>query len=217
MMFAVNLSAQRTIRSVFIEPQKNAPELAVLQEVAKEGLGGEVLEVKLPQRNLSKKVELPAGALTVAILKTAVNEGEKIPAEAQKITIPENWTNCIVIFFPDRKNKIFPARAVIVNSSDAAFPKGDTMVYNLTNTLFLGDFGSKKLVVNPRKSGLLKAPRDKKVAYPVVLNCRLPKTKQNRVITRSKWVHHPKARKLVFVTPVEGRDLPRVWGLLDHT
>jgi len=208
---------KRTIRAVFIEAPRKAPEIVVLQEVKKEGLAGEVIDVKLPRRNLSAKVNLPKGSLTVAILTNAVGEGEKLPSEAQKITIPENWTNCIIILFPDRKNQIFPGRAVIVDSSNASFPKGDTMIYNLSNVLFRGNFGNKKVIINPRKSGLLKAPRKVKVAYPVLLDCLLPQNKERRVITRTKWVHNPDARQIVFVTPVEGRDLPKVWSVLDHT
>jgi len=142
---AVSGLSARTIKSIFVQAPRNVPEFALLYPVSAEGEqkgGGEGVQVPLPKRNLSESIQLPAGDLTYAILTSPPIEGEKIPAGAQKVTIPAAWTSSVIIFVPDRKNEIFPGRAFVVNTSNANFPKGDKMIYNLSNVLFRGKLGN---------------------------------------------------------------------------
>ncbi len=206
-----SLSA-RTIRSVFLQAPRNAPEVALLypSEAAGEGV-----EVTLPGRNLSPEVELPAGDLTFYVLSNAPIEDGEIPAGAQKISIPAAWENCTIIFIPDRKNVVFPGQAIVVNSTNDNFPKGDTIVYNLSNVQFTGNFGKEVVRLRPKKSGIFKAPLPVAGVYPVAMDCVLP-TKEKRTITRTRWVHNPDARQILFVTPNRDKGIPRVWSVLDH-
>ena len=208
---AITSLSARTIRSVFLQAPRNAPEVALLYPSE----AGEGVEVALPARNLSPEVELPAGDLVLYVLSNPPIEGEEIPAGAQKISIPAAWKNCTIIFIPDRQNKIFPGRAIVVNSTNDNFPKGDTIVYNLSNVQFTGNFGKEVVRLRPKKSGIFKAPLPVAGVYPVAMDCVLP-TKEKRTITRTKWVHNPNARQILFVTPTKGRAIPRVWSVLDH-
>ncbi len=200
----------RTIRGIFVQAPNGAPESVFLYSPSK------TTEVLLPQRNLSKEVELPKGDLTLALLPKPLPEGAEVPEEAQVITIPASWKRCVIILIPSATNNTFPAVARIIDTSNSNFPKGETLVYNLSNTLFMGKFGGEKLSLRPTKSGRLKAPLDDIGTYDVAIDCILPDTRERKAVCRSRWVHNPNARQLLFVTPSLGKKIPRVWGVLDH-
>jgi len=35
--------------------------------------------------------------------------------------------------------------------------------------------------------------------------------------TRTGWQHDPESRQILFVTPQDGMEIPRVWGILDYS
>ncbi|MGJ8654962.1 MAG: hypothetical protein ACSHX6_00820 [Akkermansiaceae bacterium] len=211
--FALSLPlfSARTVRTIFIQAPRNAPKEAVLFT------GQESVSVRLPGRNLSPAEKLPSGALQLAILTSEPVEGEEIPGGAPKVFIPEDWKRVILVFVPAPKNKVFPAKVIAINASKGQFAMGDTMVYNLTRSVFMGKFGKNALRVNPMKSGMVAAPRNDAGAYPVAIDCILRGAKERSVICRTNWMHNPKARQILFVAPSPGQDLPRVWGVLDRT
>ena len=202
----------RSVRAIFLSPPKNAPKSAFLYT------GSESLEVPLPTRNLSTSVKLPKGALTMAVLPNPLAEDAEVPKEAQIVKIPEQWTNCIMVFLPNAKNKIFPASVVVIDGSNAKFPLGETMIYNLTDQLFLGKFGSKSLTIRAWKSDKIKTKAQAgKRFYPVAIDCVAADTQKRTALTRTNWIHYPEARQILFVTQLADQKVPRVWGVLDHT
>ncbi len=120
------------------------------------------------------------------------------------------------MFFPNPKNKSFPARVIPVNASIDNFPKGNTLICNVTSATLIGQFGSQSVRVYPQKTANLKPPTNKFGAYPVAIDCILPGEKKRTTITRSNWQHNPKVRQIIFVVPSAGYKTPRLWSVLDR-
>jgi hypothetical protein len=207
---ALPCQAARKARAIFIQPPDQAPETAMLFT------GSEYAEIELPQRNLSAEVELPDGDLAVAILPGKLAGDAKVPADAPKIKIPAAWGRCLLLFFPDPSNKTFPARVIPVNASTADFPKGHTLIYNVSSAAIIGKFGDQIIKVLPGKSATMKPPISHFGAYPVDIDCAFPGDKKPTSLCRSNWQHDPDARQIMFVTPASGYKVPRVWGILDR-
>jgi hypothetical protein len=203
-------SAARKVRAIFISPGTPALEKATLFT------GTQSVEVELPQRNLSPEVSLPDGDLLVAILPAPPATGEDLPAAAPKIKIPAAWERCILLFFPDPTNPVFPARVIPVNASTADFPKGHSLIYNVSNASILAKFGEEQVSVKPGSTASLKPPITGLGDYLVAIDCILPEETKPTAICRSSWQHDPDARQILFITPTPGFKVPRVWGILDR-
>lgn len=203
-------AADRKVRAIFITSDEAVLEKAMLFT------GTQYTEIELPHRNFSPAVDLPDGDLLVAILPKALAAGEVVPADAPKIKIPAAWERCILLFFPAPANKVFPARVIPVNASTADFPKGYTLIYNISNAAILGKFGDELVAVNPGKSVSFKPPISKFGDYPVAIDCTFPGDTKPTSICRSSWQHDPDVRQFMFVTPAPGFKVPRVWGVLDR-
>ena len=202
--------AARKARAIFIQPTGEIPEKATLFT------GSEYAEIELPTRNLSPEIELPAGDLAVAVLPETLAAGQKVPEGTQTFKIPEAWSRCILLFFPDPQNKIFPARVIPVNASAADFPRGHTLIYNVTQAAVVAKFGDSLVKILPGKTASLKPPIDKFGDYPVAIDCVFPGDTKPTSICRSQWQHDPDARQILFITPAPGFKVPRVWGILDR-
>lgn len=197
------------VKAIFVQPPVAVPEKAVLFTVQKSE------EIELPQRNLSVAVELPAGDLTVAVLPEKPTQSE-IPAGAPKIKIPEAWTSCILLFFHDPANSVFPARVIPVNTSAADFPLGQTVMFNVSTATILAKFGSEIIRVNPGQSGTVKPSSSEDGNYLVAIDCAYPGDKEPIAVCRSTWPLEENARQIMFVTPVPDQKVPRVWSVLDR-
>ena len=206
---ATSLSA-RTVRAIFLQPPAGAPDKAFLFT------GSKSSEIALPSRNLSPEITIPNGELTLAILPASLPEGGEVPEGAQTMKIPEAWKRCILIFLPAPKRSVFPANVLLVNSSDANLPKGNTIIYNLTDNTVQGKFGELLLQVKPRGTATLKPPLKENGQYPVAIDCILPETQERVSAVRSNWVHYQDARQILFVIPNPDRKIPRIWGVLDR-
>ncbi|MBK1831519.1 hypothetical protein JIN77_12330 [Verrucomicrobiaceae bacterium R5-34] len=211
LLVAAPMLSARTVRAIFLQPHRGAPKTAFLFT------GTKSIEIDLPRRNLSPQVEIPEGKVTLAVSQSKLTEGVEVPRGIQSVKIPAQWSRCLLVFIPKPNRPGFPAVVMAINSSDSNIAKGDTMVYNLSDALFIGKFGNQtQLSVRPRKSGIVKAPIDKRGSYPVAIDCVLPETKKRSAICRTNWMHHPKARQILFVVPSSGQKVPRVWGVLDR-
>lgn len=197
------------VKAIFVQPPEAVPEKAFLFT------GEKTEEIELPQRNLSVAVELPAGDLVVAVLPDKPTQSE-IPAAAPKIKIPDAWTSCILLFFHDPTNKVFPARVITVNTSSADFPLGHTVMFNVTTATVLAKFGSEVIRVKPGQSGTVKPSASVDGDYPIAIDCAYPGDKEPTAICRSTWPLETNARQIVFVTPVPDQKVPRIWGVLDR-
>jgi hypothetical protein len=209
-IFTTPLEASKKVRAIFIE-QGNIKHSNVLLFV-----NGSAIKIELPQWNFSAEVDLPDGELDVAVISTLPAEGKPIPVNSPKIKIPESWSRCLLVFIPDPANKEFPAKVIPVNADSANFPKGNTMIYNLTSATIVGKFGSESVKVLPRKSASYKSPIPDFGNYIADISCYLPGNKESIPICRSNWFHNPKARQILFVTPSSNSKVPRVWGVRDH-
>ncbi|MGJ8643869.1 MAG: hypothetical protein ACSHX9_10705 [Luteolibacter sp.] len=206
---AAPAAAKCKVKAIFVQPPSGAPSTAVLV------VGAKYFDLELPQRNLSEAVELPAGELVVGVLTQRPVEGE-MPKNITKFKIPENWTNCILLFFHDENNKTFPARVIPVNASTANFPLGNTVIFNASEATVAGTFGNRKVLVSPGKSKTVKAPRTGSGSYLVSIDCAYKGDEKPIALCRSTWQHEDEARQILFVTPSPGNKIPRMWGIIDR-
>lgn len=208
-MSVLPATAACKVKAIFVQPPDGVPDRAVL--VA----GQRFMDVELPQRNFSPAVELPAGALVVGVLPTKPAQSE-MPAGAPSFTIPEAWTDCILLFFHDPSNKVFPAKIIPVNASSADFPLGHTVIFNVSPATVMAKFGEEIARVAPAKSVTVKPPRSGSGDYPIAIDCSYPGDKEPTALCRSTWQHEANARQILFVTPLQGQKTPRIWGVLDR-
>ena len=200
----------REVRTFFVQPPKGTPEKAYLVNAT------ESFEVALPSRTLSPETKLPNGDITLAVLPRALAEGEEIPAKAPRVTIPEGWSRCYLLFSFDKTNKVFPVKVAAINASGSNFPLGHSLFINATSkTAIAGRFGKKKLTLQPRQQKLLDPPMNKAGAYEVVIHAKKPDVERPSVLCQSKWVHDPKARQLILAVDLPGQSKPRVFALTD--
>jgi hypothetical protein len=207
---ALPASAARKLRAIFIQPGPGAPEKALLHD------GKSSFEVELPQRNFSPEVDMPEGDLELACLTGSPAAGEALPAGAPRVKIPKEWKRGLLLFFPDPANRLFPARIVAVNASQADFKMGQSLVFNVSKATIRGKFGNEVITVAPGGKAIIKPPVDKQGDYLVAIDSAMPGDKEATPICRTTWRHEPEARQILFVTPEPGRDIPRVWGILDR-
>lgn len=205
----VPATAACKVKAIFVQPPDAVPEKAVLV------VGNKFLEIELPQRNLSPEVEMSAGDLLVGVLPTKPVKPE-MPPGAPSFKIPETWTNCILLFFHDPKNPVFPARIIPVNASSADFPLGHTVIFNVSPTTVAAKFGGENAQIKPGQSVTVKQPRSGSGAYPVAIDCLFPGEKEPFALSRTTWQHEANARQILFVTPMPGQKNPRIWGILDR-
>ncbi len=205
----VPATAACKVKAIFVQPPDDVPEKAVLV------VGKKFLEIELPQRNFSPEVELPAGDMLVGVLTTRPEKPE-MPLGAPNFKIPETWTDCILLFFPDPTNKVFPAKIIPVNASAANFPLGHTVIFNVSSATVVAKFGEITAQVKPGQSVTVKPPRSGSGDYPVAIDCTLPGDTTPVALCRSTWQHEANARQILFVTPMPGQKNPRVWGVLDR-
>ncbi len=203
-------SAARKVRALFIQPGQGAPAKALLHD------GKRGIEVELPARNFSPEVAAPDGDLEFACLTGLPAAGQPLPAGAPRVKIPKEWTRCLLLFFPDPANRVFPARVIAINASDADFQTGHSLVFNVSKATIRGKFGSEVVKVAPGQKVLVKPPIPRKGDYLVEIDSAMPGDKEVTPICRTTWRHEPDARQILFVTPEPGRDIPRVWGILDR-
>ena len=205
----VPATAACKVKAIFVQPPDDVPEKAILV------VGKKFLEIELPQRNFSPEVELPAGEMLVGVLTTRPEKPE-IPPGAPNFKIPETWTDCILLFFPDPTNKVFPAKIIPVNTSAANFPLGHTVIFNVSFATVVAKFGDITTQIKPGQSVTVKPPRSGSGAYPVAIDCTSPGDTTPVALCRSTWQHEAGARQILFVTPMPQKKNPRVWGVLDR-
>ncbi len=203
-------SSARTIRTIFVEPPPNTPEKVFLFT------GKEYIETELAFKSLSAEIEIPAGQLALAVLPNKLAADAKVPEQAPKITIPESWDRCILLFFPDPANSVLKARVMPLNASQGDFPKGSTRIFNVSNAAIYAKFGAEGAKITPGQVATVKAPRSGFGDFPVAVDCMLPGETKPRALCRTSWQHDPESRQIMFVTPVEGYTVPKMWGVLDR-
>ncbi len=202
-------SASCKVKAIFVQPPVDVPERAMLI------VGQKYLDIELPRRNLSAELEMPSGALVVAVLPQKPTQPE-LPVGTPTFQIPETWTNCILLFFHDPANKVFPAKIIPVNTSASDFALGHTLIFNLSSATVTGKFGEEIAMVKPGQSVNVKPPRAGSGDYLVAIDCAYPGDPEPTALCRSTWQHESGARQILFVTPLPEQKIPRIWGVLDR-
>ncbi len=201
-------AAGRIALTIFLDSPAGATESAVL--FSEKGL----VDITLPKRNLSQEFDLPGGDLLLAALPSRLKEGEPLPKGAPTVLIPESWNRCILLFFPDPSNDTFPVRIIPVNASQAVFPLGKTLVFNLSDARLIASFGGQKVSIPSSEQGIIEAPIQEFGSYPVAIDF-LPENSETPVaVCRTTWQHDPESRQILFVIP--GGKVPRIWGVMDR-
>lgn len=208
-LLLVPATAACKVKAIFVQPPDDVPEKAVLV------VGQKFLDIELPQRNFSQEVELPGGELLVGVLPTKPEKPE-MPPGAPNFKVPETWTDCILLFFHDPTNKIFPAKIIPVNASAANFPLGHTVIFNVSPATVTARFGEEIVQVKPGQSVTVKPPRSGSGDYPVAIDCFNPGEITPIALCRSTWQHEANARQILFITPMPEQKNPRVWSVLDR-
>ena len=206
-------SAKCEAKAILVQAANEVPEKAVLV------VNKKFVDIDLPRRNLSDGVELEPsnepGKSAIIVLSQRPT-GPEIPLDAPKFTIPPTWTSCILLFFHDVGNKVFPARIIPVNTSNADFPMGHILMFNVSTAAVAAKLGTETVKILPGKSLSVKPPRSGSGAYPVAIDCALPGDKQPTALCRSTWQHEAKARQILFIVPQPEQKIPRIWGILDR-
>lgn len=199
----------REIRTLLVPGKDDAPEKVFLADKTS------IIELELPQRNLSVEQELPNGDLLMAALSKAPVEPAEIPEGFPIVKIPAGWQRCLLIFIPDEGNPAFPYRAIPFDISASKLALGETMVLNLSDTVVSVRLDKERGLVAPAETTTIAAPRPDFGAFPVEIDRLIKGEQKPRAIFRSMWQHDPEARQILFVIPQEGSKTPRIWGLPD--
>jgi hypothetical protein len=205
----VSAAHSREVLTILVPGPYDAPKEAYLSN------GKTSIRLDLPQRNLSQEVEIPDGELVMAVLPKPPENPDQIAPTAPTVRIPEAWERCLLIFIPDRETKIFPFRVIPIDISGSKLANGKTLVCNLTDKDIGVRLDQRKAHVEPGQSATIEAPRRDFGPYPVAIDCLIKGEKTPRAICRSMWQHDPDSRQILFVIPQDGREIPRVWGVLD--
>lgn len=205
LLSALGASAERTVRLLYFQAPPDAPRKAFLY-----GSSGQYVDVRFPRWNLSDKVTLPDSGEQFILLPEPLAEDEPPPASAPRILIPLGMELTVLLIFPDANNPILPIRVQTINASASVFGPGELYWVNLTDIAVGGMIGERKLLMKPRSTQIMQAPKQENGDYPVLIDCATPGENKRRWLVRQTWRHNANARQLVFIQPL---DAPRIASL----
>lgn len=200
----------RSIRTIIVDPQVDSPEKVFLYD------GKQYVEAPLAIKSLSQEITIPGGDLNLVVLPGMLKGDAKVPADAPKISIPEAWNRCILLFFPDPSNGLVKTRVIPLNANPADFPLGSTRIFNVSSAAIFAKFGKEAVKITPGQVTTVAAPRAGFGPYEIAVDCMIPGETKPRALCRSFWQHDPKARQIMFVTPTAHSPKPNMWGVLDR-
>lgn len=207
MLIQVSPLAALEIRTIMIgdATQKMDSVFLVNQENA--------IKVKLSHRNLSAPQKVPSGAKTYVVSLSPKVDFDRLGKNAVRVTIPESWEHCIIIFLPNAQNEEYPLRAIPVDFSESALPLGETLVMNFSRAFISIKMGKQGAVIKPGDKKVIGAAAREVEDYPVQIDYVYAKGDKTRGLCRSRWLHNPHACQLLFILPDEGRAGLRAWGM----
>ena len=199
----------RTARAVFFKRPASIAESAVLAHA-----GGSIA-ITLPAMNLSEPVTIPDGDIVLAALPRAPTKDHPIPPGAPLVKIPAAWSQVLLLFFPDPRNKDFPVRVLPVDGSFTVFKPGDLLWLNLSAATVGGTLDKTPFRIPSGTITVVKPTRSETGDFPVAVNCLLKGETTPRPICRTTWRHDPQIRQLIFVINAEDRPVPRLWSVAE--
>lgn len=200
---------KRTFRILFLDAPTDAPRVLHLFD------GSKSQEVELPRMNLSPVYQLPAGDLTIALSASPYSLPKEVDPNAPRAKIPAGMSDIYLLVASDKKNSVAPVVLRVVSADQSDFTKGEMMWFNLTDNAVGGKVGTQKLAMKPKSQMILSAPATKNEDFVVDLLFQMPGDKEGYPLCETKWIHDPRARKVVFVTKEKGSRTPRVRGFSD--
>jgi hypothetical protein len=195
----------RSCRILFLNRPTTAPATLHLFD------GKDSHEVDLPGMNLSKVYHLPLGKLALSLLPTPLSDPELLPAGAPTAVVPENFTDIYLLVMSDPANKVAPVRLQVADASRSKIQNGQTLWFNLTLHTIGGKLGDEKIVLKPKSSAVMDAPRNDQGEYPVKLAYQMQGKEHTYPICQTRWIHDPRVRSIAFVINRKNTRTPRVF------
>jgi hypothetical protein len=202
--------AKRTCRVLVLGDRGSVPSPLYLHD------GSATREIDLPRMNLSKVYELPAGAITLRLLKAPPAEGQAPDPATPTAAVAENIGACYLMLSGDPANKTLPVRMQVIDASSERFKPGQMMWYNLSGVEITGQVGKQQVAVKPRSKVIVDAPVSGKEEYNVNLSYRATEKGQAYPVCETRWIHDPTARTILFVVAEPNSPLPRIMSFPDN-
>lgn len=203
------VAAKRTCRLLFLNPPSGARTEVYLYDGAKSQ------KVGLPSMNLSDVYEIPAAATGLRLLAAPVEKPEQVPPDAPAAALAETVADFYIIVSADPANKTVPLRMQVIDAGGGKFGNGRMMWYNLTANRVVGILGKQKLDLKANSRAVMDPPAAGAENFDVQLYYLLPGDAKPHPITRTKWMHDPRSRMLMFVYGGANGTAPQVVGFKD--
>ena len=198
----------RTCRIVFPERPNDAPKSAFLFD------GKKSTSVTLPSMNLSEVIELPSGAIALAMTSSEISDPKLLPADAPRLTIPENVMDCYIIILPDPKNPHLPIKMNLVDAGNEKLKPGETLWFNFTTHRIFAKLGTVDLDVQPGSRAISKAPAASSGYYIARFAYQANGTEAPAPITEQSWWHDANHKHVGFMASTGGK-LPKIYYYRD--
>ncbi len=207
-ILAENADAKRTCRVVYPERPRSAPRVAHIFDGKTSKL------VTLPSMNLSEVIELPDGAMTLAMTAQQIEDPTKLPADTPKLQIPAHVRDFYIIMSPNPKNKTFPATMNLVEAGKGKLEPGQTLWFNLTGHKIIAKMGEQVINVPPKGKSISDDPISESGYYVARIAYQPNGDGAVAPITEQQWWHDAKSRHLGFVVATGGK-LPKLYYYRD--
>ncbi len=206
---AKDAPAKRTCRLLFLNPPSGAPTEAYLYD------GTKSQKVELASMSLSDVHPIATGATALRLLASPVEKPELVPADSPAAKLGESLTDFYIIISSDPDNKVLPLRMQVINAGDGKFSNGHMMWYNLTGNRIGGILGNQKLDLAANSKSVMDPPTAGAGDFDVQLYYARPGNPKAFPICRTKWMHDPRSRMLMFVYGGSNGTAPQVTGFKD--
>ncbi len=197
-------NAQRTVRLVFLEPDKDSPKSLYLHD------GASIQKVELPSRNLSPVYRLNGETSKVTLYAAEVAAGEKAPDGAPFVEVPAGCSDFYLIISPDPKNPVSPVSLTLINASPKQLGKGEMLWLNQSDQQIVGTLAGKGFLLEAATQKKTAAPLKARGQYQVELSFRKGPGNPTLPISASQWRHDPRSRTLIVILQPENRKAPHI-------
>ncbi len=206
--FSDGSETARTCRIIFLNPSREAPkEVQFFDGVASR-------KIRLPSKNLSEVIKLPAGDLVLGMTLDPVRKPEDFPKDTPTLKVPAKITDFYLIVVSDPENKILPLRMLPVDVADKKPKLGQTLWINLTAHAIKGELGNKSLTVPPAARVIGEAPLPASGYYKAEFQYQPNGKGEFLQVMRKSWWFDAKSKNLGFIVN-SSRRLPRIFTCRD--
>ena len=209
LLFTSVLDAKpRTCRIVYPERPRGAPKTAYLSD------GEDSRRIGLPSKNLSPVMELPAGALSIAMTPVELGDPAALPPDSPQLQIPEGVTDFYILVTPDPENPILPVQMELVDPGEGGLNPGETLWLNRTDHQIAASLGDAELLAKPRARAISTKPAAESGYYVAEFQYRVKGEGPLVRITEQSWYFDAGSRHLGFIVSAGDR-LPKIFFYRD--